>query len=71
MHGGDILMWLLSSNATGTCHLSLDTETSRSCSISGSQKSVYLTEPYAFKKNTATTLKKKLQSKQKETFQVN
>ena len=45
MHGGDILMWLLSSNATGTCHLSLDTETSRSCSISGSQKSVYLTEP--------------------------
>lgn len=46
MHGGDILMWLLSSNGTGSCHLSLDTETSRSCSISGSQKSVYLTDLY-------------------------
>ena len=57
MHGGDILMWLLSSNATGTCHLSLDTETSRSCSISGSQKFRLpnRTSTYAFKKNTATT----------------
>ena len=60
MHGGDILMWLLSSNATGTCHLSLDTETSRSCSISGSQKSVYLTEPLLLRsRKTRQRLKKK------------
>lgn len=59
-------MWLLSSNATGTCHLSLDTETSRSCSISGSQKSVYLTEPLLMRsRKTRQRLLKKVTIKAK------
>lgn len=59
-------MWLLSSNATGTCHLSLHTERSRSCSISGSQISVYLTEPLLMRsRKTRQRLKKKVTIKVK------